>query len=114
MKVVIYQKAGMIVRIPLLHLDFILFSQKLTRFSLDQEWKHSCYLHCLAPVLDAISQPSLDYATVLQLDKRIREFSIPDLLRNKDTYSRSVVMQNASLSTALEAGMFFLIVENSA
>ena len=72
---------------------------------LDQEWKHSCYLHCLAPVLDAISQPSLDYATVIQLDKQIRDFLIPDLQRDKDGHSRSIVMQNASLSTALEASM---------
>ena len=85
---------------------FSSFQTLTTVLPLDQEWKHSCYLHCLAPVLDAISQPSLDYATVIQLDKQIREFSIPDLLRDKETYSRSIVMQNASLSTALEAGMF--------
>ncbi|KIM35920.1 hypothetical protein M413DRAFT_32150 [Hebeloma cylindrosporum] len=68
-----------------------------------QEWKHSCYLHCLAPVLDAISQPSLNYDTVLDLDKRIRDFSIPETLRNKEIKSRPIVMQRASLSTALEA-----------
>ncbi|KAF8158548.1 hypothetical protein B0H34DRAFT_783008 [Crassisporium funariophilum] len=68
-----------------------------------QEWKHSCYVECLAPVLDAISQPSLEYDTVLDLDKRIRDFSIPTPLRNKDALSRSIVMQKASLSTALEA-----------
>jgi hypothetical protein len=68
-----------------------------------QEWKHSCYLTCLAPVLDAISQPTLDYDTVLDLDKRIRDFSIPTPLRNKDIHSRSIVMQRASLEAALEA-----------
>ncbi|KAF9561088.1 hypothetical protein CPC08DRAFT_689382 [Agrocybe pediades] len=68
-----------------------------------QEWKHSCYLMCLAPVLDAISQPSLNYDTVLDLDKKIRDFSIPDLLRDRNSNSRSIVMQRASLSSALEA-----------
>jgi hypothetical protein len=69
-----------------------------------QEWKHSCYIHCLAPVLDNISQPNLNYDTVLDLDKRIRDFAIPASLRNKDINTRSIVMQRASLSTALEAG----------
>ncbi|TFK39045.1 fungal-specific transcription factor domain-containing protein [Crucibulum laeve] len=68
-----------------------------------QEWKHSCYLYCLAPVLDAVSKPSLDYRTVLELDWKIRDFSIPSPLRNKDLQSRSLIMQKASLSTALEA-----------
>ena len=61
-------------------------------------------MQCLAPVLDAISQPKLEYETVLDLDKRIRDFSIPAPLRNKDLQSRSLIMQRASLSTALEAG----------
>lgn len=73
----------------------------------DQEWKHRCYMTCLSPVLDAISKPQLLYDTVLDLDKQIRDFSIPAVLRNKDVHSRSIVMQRASLSTALEAGMHF-------
>lgn len=101
MKAVIYRKVGMIVRTPSI-LSF--FLSKCLHDLLDQEWKHSCYLHCLAPVLDAISQPSLDYATVIQLDKQIRDFLIPDL-RNKNGHSRSIVMQKASLLTALEASM---------
>ncbi|KAF8904123.1 fungal-specific transcription factor domain-containing protein [Gymnopilus junonius] len=68
-----------------------------------QEWKHSCYKQCLAPVLDAISKPHLEYETVLDLDKHIRDFSIPAPLRNKDIQSRSLIMQRASLTTALEA-----------
>ncbi|PFH53341.1 hypothetical protein AMATHDRAFT_55245 [Amanita thiersii Skay4041] len=66
-----------------------------------QEWKHSCYVQCLAPVLDAISKPSLDYSDVLDLDKRIRDFSIPSPVRNGQ--SRALFMQKGSLSTALEA-----------
>lgn len=78
---------------------------------LDQEWKHACYEQCLAPVLDAISKPTLDYDTVLDLDKRIRDFSLPASLRNRDVNSPPIAMQRASLSTALEAGTpHFLIV----
>lgn len=72
---------------------------------IDQEWKHTCYINCLAPVLDAISKPKLEYSDVLDLDKRIRDFSVPAPLRSKKLQSRSLVMQKASLSTALEAGM---------
>lgn len=74
------------------------------RLIIVQEWKHACYIHCLAPVLDNISQPNLAYDTVLDLDKRIRDFAIPASLRNKDINTKSIVMQRASLSTALEAG----------
>ena len=104
MKVVICQGAGMIVRKPSNSFIFYFFF-KCSHDPLDQEWKHSCYLHCLAPVLDAISQPSLDYGIVIQLDKQIRDFLIPDLLRDKNGHSRSIIMQKASLLTALEASM---------
>jgi len=66
----------------------------------DQDWKHSCYFHCLAPVIDAISQPSLHYDTVLDLDRQIRDFSFSRPPRNKNDDSRFIV----ALSTALEAG----------
>ncbi|KIL59222.1 hypothetical protein M378DRAFT_1018412 [Amanita muscaria Koide BX008] len=65
------------------------------------EWKHSCYVQCLAPVLDAISNPSLDYSEVLNLDRRIRDFSIPAPLRNGQ--SRALFLQRGSLSNAFEA-----------
>ncbi|KAJ3551627.1 hypothetical protein NP233_g13045 [Leucocoprinus birnbaumii] len=69
-----------------------------------QEWKHSCYKQCLVPVLDAICKPGLEYRAILDLDRSIRDFSIPASLRNKDQLkSRSQVMQRASLGTALEA-----------
>lgn len=69
-----------------------------------QEWKHSCYRECLAPVLEIISQPSLlEYNVVIELDKKIRDFSIPDPFRSGALQSRSLIMQKASLSTALEA-----------
>lgn len=73
----------------------------------DQEWKHSFYSYCLSPVLDAISQPknSLDIPTVLDLDRRIRDFPVPDSLRKWTGYeSRGLLMQKGAISTALEAG----------
>ncbi|RDB15331.1 putative transcriptional regulatory protein C1F7.11c [Hypsizygus marmoreus] len=68
-----------------------------------QEWKHSCYTECLAPVLDVISQPSLEYGVVLDLDTKIRDFSFPLPLRNGAPHTRALLMQKASLSIALEA-----------
>lgn len=75
-------------------------------FLLDQEWKHACYTECLAPVLDVISQPSLEYSVVIDLDNKIRDFSSPPPLRNGAPHTRSLLMQKASLSIALEAGAF--------
>ncbi|KAG6889813.1 hypothetical protein C0992_003928 [Termitomyces sp. T32_za158] len=69
-----------------------------------QEWKHSCYTECLAPVLDVVSQPSLDYGIVVDLDTKIRDFSFPPPLTTGNmSRSRSLQMQKASLSIALEA-----------
>lgn len=57
-------------------------------------------------MLELISGPpsSLDYAQVIELDTRIREFTVPPPLRSGATHSRQLMMQKASLSTALEAG----------
>jgi len=84
-------------------------------FCLDQEWKHTCYTECLAPVLDVISQPSLEYSVVIDLDNKIRDFSSPPPLRNGAPHTRSLLMQKASLSIALEAGALrcFPIVASS-
>lgn len=68
-----------------------------------QEWKHSCYVECLSPVLEVISSPNLEYKTVLDLDAKIREFSTPAPFRSDLVHSRPFIMQKASLSTALEA-----------
>ncbi|KAG7088270.1 hypothetical protein E1B28_012284 [Marasmius oreades] len=67
-----------------------------------QEWKHSCYIHCLAPVLDAISQPGLEYSTVLSLDRTIRDFSIPAALGKRSHPGHTVLMQKTSHLIALE------------
>lgn len=55
-------------------------------------------------MLEVISQPALDYGVVLDLDKKIRDFSFPLPLRNGAPHTRSLLMQKASLSIALEAG----------
>ncbi|KAF8073427.1 hypothetical protein FPV67DRAFT_1410778 [Lyophyllum atratum] len=68
-----------------------------------QEWKHSCYIECLAPVLEVTSQPQLEYSTVIELDTKIRDFSFPPPLRTGSPHTRSLLMQKASLSIALEA-----------
>ncbi|GLB45485.1 putative fungal specific transcription factor [Lyophyllum shimeji] len=68
-----------------------------------QEWKHSCYVECLAPVLEVTSQPQLNYDVVIDLDTRIRDFSFPLPLRSGAPQTRSLFMQKASLSIALEA-----------
>ncbi|KAL0961371.1 hypothetical protein HGRIS_006327 [Hohenbuehelia grisea] len=70
-----------------------------------QEWKHSSYITCLSPVLEVVSSPpsALNYEVVIDLDRRIRDFTVPPPLRSGETQSRQLMMQKASLSTALEA-----------
>ncbi|KAL0581182.1 hypothetical protein V5O48_000872 [Marasmius crinis-equi] len=67
-----------------------------------QEWKHSFYIHCLAPVLDAISQPVLEYSTVIALDKTIRDFNVPAPLVTRSYQGRTLLMQKTSHMIALE------------
>ncbi|KAL0069882.1 hypothetical protein AAF712_003152 [Marasmius tenuissimus] len=67
-----------------------------------QEWKHSFYIHCLAPVLDAISQPVLEYSTVVALDKTIRDFNVPAPLAARNYQGRTLLMQKTSHMIALE------------
>ncbi|KAI3616044.1 hypothetical protein WG66_014000 [Moniliophthora roreri] len=68
-----------------------------------QEWKHSCYIRCLAPVLDAISQPGLEYHTVLTLDQVIRDFPVPVPLMTRNYESRTIFMQKTSHMIAMES-----------
>lgn len=69
-----------------------------------QEWNHSFYIYCLSPVLEAVAQNKLDISTVLDLDRRVRDFPIPDALRIRTGYeSRGLLMQKGAISTALEA-----------
>lgn len=60
------------------------------------------------PVLDAISKPGLEYKSILELDRRIRDFTVPLPLRNKEKCaSRDIALQRASMGTAVEAGEYF-------
>jgi len=70
-----------------------------------QEWKHSYYQQCLVPVLNAICKPGYEYREILDLDRTIRDFPIPTLFRDKEkSSSTSMMMHQAFLGTALEAG----------
>lgn len=79
------------------------------RFSMHhyQQWKHSYFGECLSPVLDALSRPTVPpYSDVLALDRRVRDFPIPDVLRSWNDgrlQPRALTMQKGSVCTAIEA-----------
>jgi hypothetical protein len=54
------------------------------------------------------------YATVLDLDRRIRDFLIPALLRYGETQSSSIVLQKASLGTTLVDDRCFISLKSYA
>jgi hypothetical protein len=55
----------------------------------------------------------MEVATVLDLDRRIRDFPIPDALRTRTGYeSRGLMMQKGSISTAVEAGQSRPFLQN--
>ncbi|KAJ3976866.1 fungal-specific transcription factor domain-containing protein [Lentinula raphanica] len=68
-----------------------------------QNWKHSFYIECLYPVVDALSQPGIEYSTVLQLDTHIRNFPIPEPLQEQTSLSRSRLLQQVSFTMAYES-----------
>ncbi|KAJ2931857.1 hypothetical protein H1R20_g5235, partial [Candolleomyces eurysporus] len=80
------------------------------------EWSHTFYIHCMTPVLEAISQPSshLGYQSILDLDRRIRDFPIPEYLKHCNGYeSRAVMMQKGAVSMILETGrVHFFFYQN--
>ncbi|KAG2033698.1 fungal-specific transcription factor domain-containing protein [Suillus americanus] len=71
------------------------------------EWKHGFFLHCLTPVLvTAISaQPQL-YSSILDVDKKIRDFHIPPTLNifNSEgiTDIRQLTMQKVLVASGRE------------
>jgi len=70
-----------------------------------QKWKYSYYQQCLVPALDAICKSGQEYREILDLDRSIRDFPIPMPFRNKEnSSSTSMMMQQAFIGTALEAG----------
>jgi hypothetical protein len=75
------------------------------------EWKHGFFLNCLTPVLTtAISAQPQPYQKILDVDKIIRDFSVPPSLDifNVDGIhdNRQLTMQQVLFSSGREIGVF--------
>ncbi|KAJ3892799.1 hypothetical protein GG344DRAFT_44607 [Lentinula edodes] len=76
------------------------------------EWKNKFFIDCLSPILETIvSVNTPPYQKTIELDKKIRDFPIPEIL--KDDYSsgsgsRSLAMQRALLSTGRDIALLQL------
>ncbi|KAJ3992327.1 fungal-specific transcription factor domain-containing protein [Lentinula boryana] len=68
-----------------------------------QNWKHSFYVECLYPVVDALSQPGIEYSTVLELDIQVRNFPVPEPLQKQNATSRTMLLQQVSFTMAYES-----------
>ncbi|KIK57140.1 hypothetical protein GYMLUDRAFT_46373 [Collybiopsis luxurians FD-317 M1] len=68
-----------------------------------QSWKHSFYVECLYPVVDALSQPGIEYSSILELDTLVRNFPVPEPLRNPNPRSRTLLLQQVSFTIAYES-----------
>ena len=79
--------------------------------STDHEWKHGFFLNCLTPVLTtAISAQPQPYHKILDVDKDIRDFTVPPTLDifNVDGIhdNRQLTMQQVLVSSGREIGVF--------
>lgn len=79
--------------------------------STDHEWKHGFFLNCLTPVLTtAISAQPQPYQKILDVDKIIRDFTVPPTLDifNIDGIrdNRQLTMQQVLVSSGREIGVF--------
>lgn len=77
----------------------------------DHEWKHGFFLNCLTPVLTtAISAQPQPYHKILEVDRTIRDFTIPPTLDifNVDGIrdNRQLTMQQVLVSSGREIGVF--------
>ncbi|KAH7870935.1 uncharacterized protein C8R40DRAFT_1055685 [Lentinula edodes] len=76
------------------------------------EWKNKFFIDCLSPILETIVSVNTPlYQRTVELDKKIRDFPIPEIL--KDDYSsgsgsRSLAMQRALLSTGRDIALLQL------
>jgi hypothetical protein len=83
----------------------------------DHEWKNSFFTKCLAPILEAIAATSPpEYAVILQLDARVRDFYSPgalaegqngqaeDIGRHASDGGRLLVMQRALVASGRDIG----------
>lgn len=85
-------------------------SSLLTQLA-DHEWKHGFFLNCLTPVLTtAISAQPQPYQKILDVDKIIRDFTVPPTLDifNLDGIhdNRQLTMQQVLVSSGREIGVF--------
>ena len=79
--------------------------------STDHEWKHGFFLNCLTPVLTtAISAQPQPYQKILDVDKIIRDFTVPPTLDifNIDGIrdNRQLTMQQVLVSSGRDIGVF--------
>lgn len=77
----------------------------------DHDWKHGFFLHCLTPVLTTVisAQPQ-PYKNILDVDRTIRDFTVPDTLDifnpNGLHDNRQLTMQQVLVSSGREIGVF--------
>jgi hypothetical protein len=68
-----------------------------------QSWKHSFYADCLYPIVDALSRPGIQYNTILELDKLVRNYPIPGPFQTHNPRSRIVLLQQVSFTMTYES-----------
>jgi len=73
-----------------------------------QSWKHSFYVDCLYPIVDALSQPGVEYSTILELDKLVRNYPIPVPLQTHNAQSRTLLLQQVSFTMTYESALLQL------
>ncbi|KAG5644900.1 hypothetical protein DXG03_007452 [Asterophora parasitica] len=82
------------------------------------EWKNAFFIQCLTPVLEAVvvADP-LPYEDIVELDRRVREFAIPEILRSSENSGeiavnglepRFLVMQRALVATSRDVALLQL------
>ncbi|KAJ3780693.1 hypothetical protein GGU10DRAFT_414928 [Lentinula aff. detonsa] len=79
------------------------------------EWKNKFFIDCLSPILETIvSVNSLPYSQTIELDKKVREFPIPEILKEEygttttGPNSRFLAMQRALVSTGRDIALLQL------
>ncbi|KAF5382310.1 hypothetical protein D9757_008470 [Collybiopsis confluens] len=68
-------------------------------------WNHSFYIECLYPIVDALSQPGIEYSTIISLDTMVRNFPVPPSLRLSNPKSRSLLLQQVGFTVAYESAI---------
>lgn len=91
--------------------DLSIYLHTRTDHSTDHEWKHGFFLHCLTPVIvTTISAQPQPYSSILDVDKKIRDFHIPPTLNifNSEgiTDIRQLTMQQVLVASGREIGEF--------